>query len=227
MRSFTKVLFGVALSVVSIPALAQEDESPSIKYEGSHPPDPKAVAVAMKYVDIGRGSLSLEERSDRRAGLISPGYFYHGLDGHPISFDEFLAREMENGEKYVRPDEKFDVVFHQFKNTALISYKSWSSRGDGENERAALGSGLIVLSRSEDGWQVVSDFLGAAPSAHYVPARVRRMQQAQEADLRRREARRAAERRLLEEREAALRELGGIPTCPGDPRCPAPKGNKN
>lgn len=173
MKLFFQFAIVSALAVAgTLPAGAQEADPSGIQYGGSHPPDPAAIAVAVQYAAADQGYSSVEERDQQRRQLVSPGYFYHGLDGHPISFDGLTERQTNNGLEDASAYEIFGVVFHQYENTALVTYKSWTVRMDQGRERARLGSGMMVLSRTENGWQVVSDILGVEPSDEHVPAEI-------------------------------------------------------
>ncbi|MDP4574794.1 hypothetical protein Q9K02_06525 [Qipengyuania sp. G39] len=178
MRLIAVVFATVSMSLVSVATSAQEASPPGIEYGGSHPPDPEAIAVALEYAAADSGYSSVEERDERRSRLVSPAYFYHGLDGHPVSFDGLTERQTANGLEDASVNETFGVVFHQYENTALVTYKTWNVRMDMGRERALLGSGLMVLSRTEDGWKVVSDFLGREPSDDHVPSEILEMRDA-------------------------------------------------
>lgn len=179
MRFSKAILCAVAL-MVSCPVTVAAQEAPpaDIAFGGTHPPDPAAIAVAMEYAATEQGFDSVAERDEGRAPLVSPGYFYHGLDGHPIDFEGMAARQTANGLEESSVNEYFDVAFYQYEHTALVTYKIWNVRMDMGRERAMLGSGLMVLTQTEDGWQVAADFLGREPSDEHVPENILQMRDA-------------------------------------------------
>ena len=178
MRLIALSVAASGMSIFSAATSAQEAAPPDIEYGGSHPPNPEAIAVALEYAAADSGYSSVEERDERRARLVSPGYFYHGLDGHPVSFDGLTERQTANGLEDASVNKTFGVVFHQYENTALVTYKTWNVRMDMGRERALLGSGLMVLTRTADGWKVVSDSVGREPSDEHVPSEIIEMRDA-------------------------------------------------
>ncbi|WP_338240526.1 hypothetical protein [Aurantiacibacter hainanensis] len=169
------------LALAATPVTAQDaaaDLPPGIQFAGTHPPDPEAIAVALAYAEADQGYDSIAERDAARANLVSEGYFYHGLDGHPIDFTGLGERQTSNDMQDASERVTFDVTVHQYENTMLVTYKSWDVRMDRGAMRERLGSALMVLTRTDDGWKVASDFLGLQPIDEHVSPEVLAMREA-------------------------------------------------
>ena len=170
------VLLASTMLALPTSALAQDGVPPGVSVAGSHDLDPEALKVIMGYAMAAQQHFdTVEERDARRAGFVSPGYFYHGIDGHPIGFDGLTTRQTDNGLEAPVKREIFDVTIHQYENTALMTYKTWSVVKDRGAMQERLGSNMMVLTRTDEGWRVVSDFLGVEPSEKHIPNNIKAM----------------------------------------------------
>ena len=149
------VLLALLLPVV---ATAQD-----IRFGGSHPPDSAAVMTAMAYAQASTFD-SVDDRAARLGPLQAEGYFYHGYDGRPIGAEGVRARQNRNG-LVIATSETYDAAFYQYENTAVVTYKTRQTGEDKGEPFDRRGSGLIVLTRTAEGWRVASDIVGQSPAA--------------------------------------------------------------
>ena len=137
-------------------------QAPEIRFDGSHPPDSAAVMTALAYAQASSDWATVEERDQRRAPFLTEGYFYHGYDGSPIGFEGLTERQNRNNLR-IDTSESYDVAFYQYENTAIATYKTHQTGEDRGEPFDLYGSGLIVLTRTPDGWRVASDVIGQNP----------------------------------------------------------------
>lgn len=147
------------LALLSAQSVAAQ--APEIRFGGSHPPDSAAIATAIAY---GQASTfdSVDERARRTAPLQAEGYFYHGYDGSPIGAEGARERQNRNGLR-IDSEERYDVAFYQYENTAIATYKTHQTGEDMGEPFDLYGSGLMVLTRTPEGWRVVSNIIGQNP----------------------------------------------------------------
>lgn len=151
----------ICLALLLVPASVAAQES-DVRFAGSQAPDSAAIATATRYGAVMSDWSSVAERDSLRAGLVADGYIYHGVDGNPIGFEGLTARQTRNA---FRIDERkiYDVVFHQYENTAILTYKMWQRGEDRGEPIEGHGSGVTVLTRTPEGWRVAADIIGQDP----------------------------------------------------------------
>ena len=78
---------------------------------------------------------NVKERDSLRKELLSKGWFYHGVDGLPISLDGLTKRQTKNQFKQL----DFKVIsetLYQYETTAILVSVFWQKVMDkGEAER--------------------------------------------------------------------------------------------
>ena len=155
-----------ALIVVIIVASAKfNSNAQQIKAVGTHPPDSAVIKLFENYFTATFDWKTVPERDSKRKSMVSADYFYHGMDGTPIDFAGLTARQTKNKLKLEKVV-KFDVILHQYENTAIITYKNWLRGTDRGNTIEGYGSAAMVFSRENGVWKVIADILGREP---YVP----------------------------------------------------------
>lgn len=151
----------LSLLALLLPALLSAQD-PGVRYAGSRAPDSTVIELAMRYGSIMSRPLTPAIRDSLRAGLVTDGYFYQGLDGTPIGLEGLTARQTRN--EFQLQERSFqDVVLHQHENTALVTYKLHSRGEDRGEPFDDFRSGALVLTRTADGWRVAADILGQDP----------------------------------------------------------------
>jgi hypothetical protein len=144
-----------------IPASAVAPEL-EIAFGGSHPANPEVLTLVRSYTPHLMGWTSAADRDEKRRPMVVPGYFYHGIDGSFIVLDGLTARHTKNDLRIL--DRKFfDVVLHQYENTAILTYKDWSRGTDKGRPFEGYGSAVLVMTRTPEGWRVAADIVGQDP----------------------------------------------------------------
>ena len=154
-------MFRLLLLTVVLSATAAA-QAPDIRFAGSEPPDSAAVMTALAYAQAAMFD-SVDERAGRLAPMQAEGYFYHGYDGSPIGADGLRERQNRNNLR-IDTSESYDVAFYQYENTAIATYKTHQTGEDRGEPFDLYGSGLIVLTRTPEGWRVASDIIGQNPA---------------------------------------------------------------
>lgn len=152
----------IALLLLLLPGSAAAQES-DVGYAGSQPPDPAAVELATRYGAVMADWSTVEERDRLRAEMLADGYFYQGVDGTPIGLEGKTARQTRN-EFQVDERSIYDIVFHQYGNTALLTYKIQQRGKDKGEPFESHSSAVTVLTRTPEGWRVAADIIGSEPA---------------------------------------------------------------
>ncbi len=87
MITFLTKMFVIIMSVV-IQISAQE-----MKYAGTHPPNPDVLRLMERDAEIFDKYGEVSVRDSLRKEIISPAYFYHGIDGKPIDIEGLTKRQ--------------------------------------------------------------------------------------------------------------------------------------
>lgn len=147
--------------LIAVLILSIEGYSQTQKHEGTLPPDSAVISLLTKYgeaFDI----RDVAERDAKRKTIVSPGYFYHGIDGAPISLAGLTKRQTNNNFK-VLADSVYDKVLYQYENTAVLIFKEWQHLTDKGVEKETLNSVLIVMGKEKGKWVVIADIIGMKP----------------------------------------------------------------
>lgn len=136
---------------------------------GPLPPDAEVVALICRYLAVSFGDSSIADRDHQRRPLLAEGWIYHGIDGSPIGFEGLTQRQTRNE---LRVDERHthDHTLFQHENTAVFTFKVWTRGEDKGRSFEGCGSWATVITRTEEGWRVAADVVGAEPNEHYEPA---------------------------------------------------------
>lgn len=134
-----------------------------IKFGGTRPPDTAVLNLLARYEEAARNFKTVVERDVRRKPLLSAGYFYHGMDGAPVDLDSLTRRQTKN--KFTPgKDSLYSFTLFQYENTAIFSYKSYSTGGtDKGKPYEGTGSALIIMSKENGVWKIISDIIGQDP----------------------------------------------------------------
>ncbi|MBC7937722.1 MAG: hypothetical protein H7Y86_20425 [Rhizobacter sp.] len=154
-----KLLLLAILIILLFPVIADAQE---IKFEGTHTPDSTVLKLLDDYSRMFENHTTVAERDAKRKALLSPGYFYHGMDGAPISLEGLTNRQTKNQFKLIA-DSVYDRIFYQYENTAIFIFKEWQHLFDKGVEKKGVNSVLIVFSKENGQWKVLSDIIGQKP----------------------------------------------------------------
>lgn len=150
-----KGIITTVISLISIVAVAQT------KHEGTLPPDSAVLQLLATYSEAFN-IRDVAERDAKRKEIVSPAYFYHGIDGAPISLAGLTKRQTGNKFK-VLADSVYDEVLYQYENTAILIFKEWQHLTDKGVEKESLNSVLIVMGKENGKWVVIADIIGMKP----------------------------------------------------------------
>lgn len=158
--------------ILCLPASLRAQQT--MKFEGTHAPDSAVLKLIDDYSRSFDGNATVAERDAKRKQLVSPAYFYHGMDGAPIGLDGLTKRQTKNQFKLVG-DSVYDKVLYQYENTAILIFKEWQHLLDKGVEKKATNSVLIVMSKENGVWKVATDIIGQkpkeAPAIEIIPAK--------------------------------------------------------
>lgn len=140
-----------------------------IKFEGTHPPDTGVLKLLDDYATIFEKYKAVAERDAKRKAILSPSYFYHGMDGAPISLEGLTRRQTKNEFKLIA-DSVYDQVLYQYENTAIFIFKEWQHLVDKGVEKTGTNSVLIVVGKENGHWKILSDIIGQKPTSNSSPA---------------------------------------------------------
>lgn len=135
--------------------------SQGIKHEGTLPPDSAVIQLITTYGEVFN-IRNVSERDAARKELVSPAYFYHGMDGAPISLAGLTRRQTKNNFN-VMADSVYDEVLYQYENTAVLIFKEWQHLTDKGVEKESINSVLIVMGKENGKWVVIADVIGMKP----------------------------------------------------------------
>ncbi len=133
------------------------------KFEGTVKPDSAVLKLLTQYGEVF-DFRDVAVRDAKRKELVSPAYFYHGMDGAPISLSGLTKRQTKNNFK-VLADSVYDEVLYQYENTAILIFKEWQHLTDKGIEKESINSVLIVMGKEKEKWVVIADIIGMKPMA--------------------------------------------------------------
>lgn len=134
-----------------------------MKHEGTLPPDSAVLQLLTTYGEVFN-IRDVAKRDAKRKELVSPAYFYHGVDGAPISLSGLTKRQTNNKFK-VMADSVYDEVLYQYENTAILIFKEWQRLTDKGVEKEGVNYVLIVLGKENGKWVVIADIIGMKPKS--------------------------------------------------------------
>jgi len=132
-------------------------------FEGTVKPDSAVLKLLTQYSEVFN-FRDVTVRDAKRKELVSPAYFYHGVDGAPISLSGLTKRQTNNNFKVIA-DSVYDEVLYQYENTAILIFKEWQHLTDKGVEKESTNSVLIVMGKENGKWVVIADIIGMKPKA--------------------------------------------------------------
>jgi hypothetical protein len=153
-----KKIFFALFALGFVPSLAFTQD---LKFEGTAQPDSAVLKLITRYGQVF-DYRDVTIRDARRKELVSSGYFYHGVDGAPISLSGLTKRQTNNNFK-VLADSVYDQVLYQYENTAILIFKEWQHLTDKGVEKESINSVLIVMGKENGKWVVIADIIGMKP----------------------------------------------------------------
>lgn len=152
-----KIIITTTLILLSFFAHAQE-----MKFEGTHPPNPDVLKLLEREGIIMDSVKNVKERDSLRKELLSTGWFYHGIDGLPISLDGLTERQTKN--QFQMLDFKIiSETLYQYETTAIFVSVFWQKNMDKGELRENYRSNLIVMGLENGVWKMQADIIGMNP----------------------------------------------------------------
>lgn len=151
------ILFGFVILFSSV-NFAQQ-----IKYSGTHPPNPHVLKLMERDTEIFDKYREVSIRDSLRKEIISPEYFYHGIDGKPIDIDGLTKRQTKNQFQLLE-EEVLGETLYQYENSAILVYTVKLKIKDKGKIHDRLRSNLMIFSKEKGEWKIISDIVGQDPA---------------------------------------------------------------
>jgi hypothetical protein len=131
-------------------------------FSGTHPPDSAVLALLSAESAIMDQHRDVAVRDSLRRQLLSPGWFYHGIDGAPIDLDGLTARQTRNGFK-VLSVKVLSETLYQYENSAILILNEEMTVQDKGEVKDRTRSTLIVMAKENGRWVMQADIIGQDP----------------------------------------------------------------
>ncbi|MGB4845295.1 MAG: hypothetical protein WBP16_12585 [Ferruginibacter sp.] len=145
------------LLLLSVSSLAQQ-----MKFAGTHPPHPAVLQLLEREGAIMDSVTNVKERDSLRKELLSAGWFYHGIDGLPISHDGLTNRQTKNQFQLLEA-KIISETLYQYETTAIFVSVFWQKNMDKGELRENYRSNLIVMGLENGVWKMQADIIGQNP----------------------------------------------------------------
>lgn len=137
-------------------------EAQEMKFAGTHPPNKDVLRLLERESEIFDKVRDLQKRDSLRQQITSKGFFYHGLDGKPISLDGLTKRQTKNEFQYLQ-SEVISETLYQYETTAILVLMEWQKVKDKGEIHINYNSVLIVMGIENGEWKIQADILGRNP----------------------------------------------------------------
>ncbi|HPG12713.1 MAG TPA: hypothetical protein PLU37_14365 [Chitinophagaceae bacterium] len=154
-----KATFMLLLTALLFSISSYEQE---MKFEGTHPPNPEVLKLLEREGAIMDSKTNVKERDSLRSRLISKGWFYHGIDGLPISLDGLTKRQTKNQFKQLEA-KVISETLYQYETTAILVSIFWQKVLDKGELKENTRSNLIVMGLENGEWKMQADIIGMNP----------------------------------------------------------------
>ncbi len=133
-----------------------------MKYAGTHPPNPDVLKLMERDAEIFDKYREVTIRDSLRKEIISPSYFYHGIDGKPIDINGLTKRQIKNQFQLLE-EEVLCETLYQYENSAILVYTVKLKIKDKGENHDRYRSNLMVFSKENGEWKIISDIVGQDP----------------------------------------------------------------
>lgn len=144
------------LMAMTVSAIGQE-----IKATGTHPPSAEVMELINNYRVASTHWASAEKKNKLKNELVSSNYQYKSQDGSPIGIDAFIQRQT-NSKLIILETRMVDAVLHQYEDTALYTFRSWSKGTDDSVPFEGYTTTEIEVAKENGVWKVVSETVSPA-----------------------------------------------------------------
>ena len=136
--------------------------SQKMKYAGTHSQNPELLKLMEKDAEIFDKYREVSVRDSLRKEIISPSYFYHGIDGKPIDINGLTKRQIKNQFQLIE-EEVLSETLYQYENSAILVYTVKLKIKDKGKIHNRYRSNLMVFSKENGEWKIISDIVGQDP----------------------------------------------------------------
>lgn len=133
-----------------------------MKFEGTHPPHPQVLKLLERESAIMDSVTNVKERDSLRSEFLSKGWFYHGIDGLPISLDGLTKRQTKNQFKQLEA-KIISETLYQYETTAILVSVFWQKVMDKGELKENYRSNLMVMGLENGEWKMQADIIGMNP----------------------------------------------------------------
>lgn len=137
-------------------------EAQEMKFAGTHTPNKDVLRLLEKESEIFDKVRDVNKRDSLRHQITSEGFFYHGIDGKPISLDGLTKRQTNNEFQFLE-SEVISETLYQYENTAILVFIEWQKVKDKGEIHENFNSVLIVMGIENGEWKIQADILGRRP----------------------------------------------------------------
>lgn len=146
----------IILIAMTVSAIGQE-----IKATGTHPPSAEVIELINSYRVASTHWASSENKNKLKNELVSSNFKYKSQDGSPIGIDEFIQRQTDS-KLIILETRIIDAMLHQYEDTALYTFRSWSKGTDDSVPFEGYTTTEIEVAKENGVWKVVSETVSPA-----------------------------------------------------------------
>jgi hypothetical protein len=136
--------------------------SQEMKFAGTHPPNKEVIRLLERESEIFEKVRDVKMRDSLRQQITSKGFFYHGMDGKPISLDGLTKRQTKN-EFQSLESKLLSETLYQYETTAILVIMEWQKVRDKGEIHENFNSVLIVMGLENGEWKIQADIIGKNP----------------------------------------------------------------
>ncbi|HEY0976934.1 MAG TPA: hypothetical protein VGE21_05645 [Flavobacteriales bacterium] len=157
------VLCSIIFVLFSLGSRAQDPvAAPAREYRGTQPPDSAVIQLLEEDARLFATYRDIAMRDSLRRRLLSPGYFYHGLDGKPIDLEGLTQRQERNGFKLLASSVLREILY-QYESTAILVLHEELTTLDKGMTKTSLRSCMLVMGKENGRWVFQADIMGKDP----------------------------------------------------------------
>lgn len=142
--------------------LFQTANAQEMKFAGTHPPNPEVLKLLDREGEIMDNEKNVSKRDSLRRQIISPAYFYHGIDGLPIALDGLTKRQTKNQFQLIEAKVLSETLY-QYETTAILIVTEWQKVKDKGEIHENNNSYLVVMGLEKGEWKIQADIIGRNP----------------------------------------------------------------
>lgn len=152
------------LLVISVITIVQftKLEAQEMKFAGTHPPNKDVLKLLEREGEIFDKVREVKKRDSLRKQITSKGFFYHGLDGKPISLDGLTKRQTKNKFQFLQ-SQVISETLYQYEATAILVVMEKQKVKDKGEIHETYNSVLIVMGIENGEWKIQADIVGRSP----------------------------------------------------------------